>query len=131
MKETKAQRKARERAKANMRQQMDKAAANVPDYFLSRLGQPSPLADAIVSETPNANDKFLQYTDDEEHQLIKPPERGPAGGKGKAAAADERCRDARTRNLKYWGLKHKAEQIAIAEGLSKRTVLRYFERMPK
>jgi hypothetical protein len=69
--------------------------------------------------------------DDEEQQLIEPPERGPAGGKGKAAAADERCCDVRTRNLKYWGLKHKAEQIAIAEGLSKRTILRYFEHMPK
>ena len=131
MRKTKAQRKAREREKANMRQQMDKAAANVPDYFLSRLGQPSPLADAIVSETPHTNDKFLQYMDDEEQQLIEPPERGPAGGKGKAAAADERCRDVRMRNLKYWGLKHKAQQIAIAEGLSEKTILRYFERMPK
>lgn len=114
-----------------MRQQMDKAAANVPEHLLNRFSQPSPLADAIASDTPHANDKFLQYMDDEEHQLIKPPERGPAGGKGKAANTDERCREIRTRFLKYWGLKHKAKQIAIAEGLSERTILRYFERMPK
>ena len=124
-------RKAREREKAKMRKQMDRAAANVPEHLLNRFIQSSLIADAIASDTPNPNDKFLQYMDDEEQQLIQPPERGPAGGKGKAASADERCREIRTRNLKYWGLKHKAKQIAVAEGLSERTILRYFERMPK
>ena len=124
-------RKAREHEKAKMRKQMDKAAANPPEHLRSRLGQASRISDAIASDTPHSNDKFLQYMDDEEQQLIKPPERGPAGGKGKAANTDERCRDIRARNFKYWGLKHKAKQIAIAEGLSERTILRYFERMPK
>jgi hypothetical protein len=124
-------RKAREREKAKMRMQMDRDAANVPEHLLNRFSQQSLIADAIASDTPCPNDKFLQYMDDEEQQLIKPPERGPAGGKGKAANTDERCRDIRTRNLKYWGLKHKAKPIAFAEGLSERTILRYFERMPK
>lgn len=119
------------REKARMRKQMDRAAANVPEHLLNRFSQPSRIADAIASDTPHPNDKFLQYVDDEEQQLIKPRERGPAGGKGKAANTDEQCREIRIRNLKYWGLKHKAKQIAMAEGLSERTILRYFERMPK
>ena len=119
------------REKAKMLKQMDRAAENLPEHIRGRLGKPSPVADAIMASGPNPNDKFLIYTEAVEGQLIKQPERGPAGGTGKTAAADERCSEIRARNFKYWGLKHKAKHIALSEGISERTIKRYFDRMPK
>lgn len=63
--------------------------------------------------------------------MIEPPKRGPAGGKGRAAEADKKCREVRARHLKHWGLRHMAKAIAEQEGLSAKTIERYFARCPK
>ena len=110
---------------------VDDALRNAPPYLQELLGLPSQIASSIVGGAPKPSDKFIKYTDDEHQQMIEPPKRGPAGGKGRAAEADKECREIRARHLKHWGLRHMAKTIAVQEGKHQRTIERYFLRCPK
>lgn len=118
-------------AAIQQRKLIDEALKNAPSYLQDFLGLPSTITSGIIGGAPNPSDKFITYTDDEHQQIIKPPERGQAGGKGRADVADKECREIRARHLKHWGLTHMATTIAKQEGKHQRTIERYFTRCPK
>ncbi len=113
------------------RKRIDESMRNTPTYLQELLGLPSHISSSIVGGAPKPSDKFITYTDDENGQMVEPPKRGPAGGKSRAAKADEECREIRARHLAHWGLRHMAETIATQEGKHQRTIERYFLRCPK
>lgn len=113
------------------RKLIDEALKNASPYMKGVLGSPSSISSAICGGAPKPSDKFVKFTDDELGQMIEPPRRGPAGGKARAAVADEECREIRARHLKHWGLRHMAKMIAAQEGKHQRTIERYFLRCPR
>jgi hypothetical protein len=113
------------------RKSIDEALRNAPSCLQELLKLPSQIASSIVGGAPKPSDKFINYTDDEHQQMIQPATRGPAGGKGRAAVADNECREIRARHLKHWGLRHMAKTIAAQEGKHQRTIERYFLRCPR
>lgn len=107
----------------------DQVLKNPPPHIAKRLLSPSPLLAKLHSELPVRQDwRAVRFIG--EGTLWEPVNWGHAGGRATKRAANERAERLRKKYRPWWGQRSRIEEIALREGLSTKTVERYFRDTP-
>jgi hypothetical protein len=129
MPETRKQRRVRERAQLEQKRLMDDAVTNAPSHVRQRLNAPSQTTENMLKGISRYGYRGLRFTED--GQEIRSEPLGAAGAAARKRGADEKCEELRSKYKDWWGNKKRIRHIAEREGISERTVRRYYRRCLK
>jgi hypothetical protein len=127
--ETREQRRKREKRQSEQKRALEDAALNVPSHLKDRVGGKSKLGESIMGGLSRYGWRGHRFNEDGHEIRSKPL--GSDGAQATKVEADKRCNALREKYSDWWGNKKRVRQIAAKEGMSEKTIIRYFERCPK
>lgn len=129
MPETRTQRRAREVRQLEQKQAMDDAVADPPPRVRQRLNAPSQISENLSNGLLRYGYRGHRFAED--GQEVRSEPLGAAGANARKREADEKCEELRAKYKNWWGNKNRIRNIAEREGISEKTVRRYYQRCPK
>lgn len=126
--ETRQERRKREKRQREQKEVLDEACSNIPKHLKGRIGGKSEIAESLKAGVSRYGYRGHQFNEDGSE--IRSAPLGSAGAQATKSEADARCKELRKKYSKWWGNKKRVRHIAEKEGISEKTIKRYFERCP-